>query len=97
MVKMDTELAKQAIVNADTRKSTIAKLKTGEDVNLYYIKYKDNEYIIVENDLGEDSIFYIALEEEIGETIFPNTELLKAMEGIKKALTDVIKLLEEDK
>lgn len=96
MLIMDTELAQRAITESKIRIPTIAKLKDNTKVDLYFLYFNSEEYIIAEIDSNNDNKpkYYMVDEREIGDTIIADKEWRNALkEGatILRFITNLLK------
>ena len=94
MIKISKNLALEIIINGKNLGSTLGKLNNGTPVNIYKREYQKDIYQIVENE-ETDEFFVIENNDMI--TIDENSEMNKALDGLKDTLTDIVTLLKEEK
>ena len=94
MIKMSKNLALEMIINGKNLGSTFDKLNNETPVNIYKREYQKDIYQIVENE-ETDEFFVIENNDMI--TIDENSEMNKALDGLKDTLTDIVTLLKEEK
>ena len=94
MIKISKNLALEMIINGKNLGSTLGKLNNGTPVNIYKREYQKDIYEIAENE-ETDEFFVIENSDII--TIDENSEMNKALDGLKDTLTDIVTLLKEEK
>ena len=94
MIKISKNLALEMIINCKDLGSTLGKLNDRTPVNIYKREYQKDIYEIVENE-ETDEFFVIENSDMI--TIDENSEMNKALDGLKDTLTDIVTLLKEEK
>lgn len=98
MLIIDNELAKKVIAEGINKGTTLAKMKDGKTIDLYFRKLENKPYIIAGMNLdNENETYYIVAKEDIGTIIFLHTELNQVLdEGIEK-MNKVVQLLKKAK
>ena len=94
MIKISKDLALGMIINGKNLGSTLGKLNNGTPVNIYKREYQKDIYEIVEN---EETNEFFVIENNDMITIDENSEMNKALDGLKDTLTDIVTLLKEEK
>lgn len=94
MIKITNKLAIEMIMNGKDLGNTFGKLNNETPVNIYKREYQKDIYEIVENE-ETDEFFVIENSDMI--TIDENSEMNKALDGLKDTLTDIVTLLKEEK
>ena len=94
MIKISKNLALEMIINGKNLRSTLSKLNNGTPVNIYKREYQKDIYEIVENE-ETDEFFVIENNDMI--IIDENSQMNKALDGLKDTLTDIVTLLKEEK
>ena len=94
MIRISKNLALEMIINGKNLGSTFDKLNNETPVNIYKREYQKDIYQIVENE-ETDEFFVIENNDMI--TIDENSEMNKALDGLKDTLTDIVTLLKEEK
>lgn len=72
---------------------------SGKIVDVYLREYDGESYIVVGIDWNEedDTEFYLAAPEELGDILVPYEELNNTLDGLKDTLNDLVNILEDDK
>ena len=94
MIKISKNLALEMIINGKNLGSTLGKLNNGTPVNIYKREYQKDIYEIVEN---EETNEFFVIENNDMITIDENSQINKALDGLKDTLTDIVTLLKEEK
>ena len=94
MIKISKNLALEMIINGKDLGSTFGKLNNKTQVNIYKREYQKDIYEIVEN---EETNEFFVIENNDMITIDENSEMNKALDGLKDTLTDIVTLLKEEK
>ena len=94
MIKISKNLALEMIINGKNLGSTLDKLNNRTPVNIYKREYQKDIYEIVKN---EETNEFFVIENNDMITIDENSEMNKALDGLKDTLTDIVTLLKEEK
>ena len=94
MIKISKNLALEMIINGKNLGSTLGKLNNRTPVNIYKREYQKDIYEIVKN---EETNEFFVIENNDMITIDENSQMNKALDGLKDTLTDIVTLVEEEK
>lgn len=94
MIKITNKLAIEMIMNGKDLGNTFGKLNNDIPVNIYKREYQKDIYEIIEN---EETNEFFVIENNDMITIDENSEMNKALDGLKDTLTDIVTLLKEEK
>ena len=94
MIKITNKLAIEMIMNGKDLGNTFGKLNNDTPVNIYKREYQKDIYEIIEN---EETNEFFVIENNDMITIDENSEMNKALDGLKDTLTDIVTLLKEEK
>ena len=94
MIKISKNLALEMIIKGKDLGSTLGKLNNRTPVNIYKREYQNDIYEIVEDEKTNE---FFVIENNDMITIDENSEMNKALDGLKDTLTDIVTLLKEEK